>query len=204
MSFEAEADRAALAHATDHVARGLSRLTAKWRGKEAIEAILSSHLEETQEIEDALWSVLALTLDTATDDQLAQYGALLGEPKLTLIDAKWREVLRARILANRSSGSVPELEAILAIFAGAGYELAELFPAGLLATVAVFSSTVPGARIGGLLRRATAGGVGAQLVMPASTETAFRFASTEDVEPAVSMGFGIVDPSVGGHLAGVY
>jgi hypothetical protein len=201
VSFEAEADRAALAHVTDHVARGLSRRTAKWRDKQAIEAVLSSHLAETQELEDALWSIFALTLDTATDDQLAQYGALLGEPKLTLTDVKWREVLRARILANRSSGSIPDIQAV---FAQLGVpDLEELFPAGLLASGG-FSSTVPGARLGSLLRRATAGGVGAQLVVPASTETALRFASAEDVEPAVSMGFGVVDPSVGGHLAGVY
>lgn len=204
MSSEAEADRLALAHATDHVARGLARLTASYRGLPVVEAILSSHLEEVQELEDALWSVIALTLATATDDPLAQCGALLGEPRLTLTDTAWREVLRARILAHRSSGSMPELEAIAAIFAGTGYALSELAPAGLLATFSTFSTTVPGARIGALLRRAVAGGVGAQMVMPASTETTFRFASGEDVEPAVGVGFGIVDPTVGGHLAGVY
>lgn len=202
--MSSEPDRPTLAHTTTHVADGLARLTQRWRGLPAVEALLSSHLVEVQEIEDALWSILALTLETATGAHLDQIGALLGEPRVTLGDTKYQLVMQARILANRSSGTLPELAEILRLFAGVGYTLDEVFPAGVLATLENFSSTLPSERMGSVLRRAVAGGVGMQLVVPASTEVPFRFASADEPEAAVSIGFGIVSPSVGGHLAGVY
>lgn len=203
--MSSEPDRAALAHATDHIARGLSQLTHRWRGLPGVSAILSSHLAEVQAIEDALWSILAIAIDTASGDQLAQIGALLGEPKVTLSDAKWRVVLRARIDANRSAGTLDELLAILLRFADVGDVTAEeCFPAGVLFTASALTAGFPPARVGGLLRRATAGGVGVQLVAPASGATAFRFASADDVETAVGTGFSDVTQASGGHLAGVY
>lgn len=204
MSLEPEADRPALAHVTDHVARGLARLTQRWRGKPVIEAILSSHLAEVQEIEDALWEVIELALDTATGDGLDQIAALLGEPRQDLDDEPLRTVLRARILANRSRGSFDELHAILALFAGDAYTLGEYPPAAVLAALDVFPGTVPAARMGGILRRAVSGGVGAQLVAPASVSTAFRFSSSDEVATGSASGFAPLDQSSGGHLAGVY
>ena len=203
--MSSEPDRAALAHATDHVARGLAQLAHRWRDLPGVRAILSPHLDEVQAIEDALWSILAVTLATATGDQLAQIGALLGEPKVTLSDAKWRVTLHARIDANRSAGTVDELLAILLRFAAAGDITAvEYFPAGVLFTATALTAGFPPARVGGLLRRATSGGVGVQLVAPASSATAFRFASADDVEPAVGTGFSDAAQTSGGHLAGVY
>ena len=200
-----EADRQALAHTTTHVADGLARLTDRWRGKPAIEALLSPFLAELQEVEDQLWSMLVATIDTATGVQLDQLAALIGEPRLTLDDGALRTVLRARVLANRSSGSVPELVAILVLFAEDSFTLDEVFPAGVLVTVASYLGAIPAERVGGLLHRATAGGVGAQLVAPASSATAFRFASTDDdVEAAVETGFSDTAQTSGGHLAGVY
>lgn len=201
--MSSEPDRAALAHATDHVARGLSQLTQRWRGLPGVSAILSSHLAEVQAIEDALWSILLLTLDTATAAQLDQIATILGEARLTLGDDDLRTVLRARILANRSSGSVDELVAILELFVEAPYlTLEEFFPAGVLASSSVFP-TVPAARIGALLRRATAGGVGEQFVAPTRAVGGFRFSMTDETT-ASSKGFSDTAQTSGGHLAGVY
>jgi len=200
-----EPDRAALAHATDHVARGLAQLTHRWRDQPAVKAILSAHLAEVQAIEDALWSILAIALDSASGDQLAQIGALLGEPKAGLSDAKWRVVLHARIDANRSGGTLDDLLVILLRFADAtDITAVEYFPAGVLLTASALTAGFPPSRVGGLLRRATAGGVGVQLVAPASTSPAFRFASADDVEAAVGTGFSTTAQLSGGHLAGVY
>ena len=94
-----EADRASYAPITDHVAGGLALLTQRWRGLPNVAAVLSSWLEEAQEIEDAVAEVMALTIDTAEDDALDQYGALMGTSNPSLSDAVYRHLLRGAAAA---------------------------------------------------------------------------------------------------------
>lgn len=193
-----------LEHATDHEARGLARLTSRFR-KPATQAALGAALAEVQGAEDALWTVAALSLDDTTGAQLDQVGALVGEARAALDDEPYRSVLRARVLANRSGGTFGEVAAVLAVFADdpADAALDEYSPAALLATLDAMPG-VPAARVAGLLRRAKAGGVGLQLVAPAGHDPVFRFASGDDVETTFNLGLAPDDQSTGGRLAGVY
>jgi len=200
--FPDEPDRPTLAHSTDHVARGLARLTDRWQ-RPAIRAVLASHLAEVQEVEDALWEVLLLDLDTATGNGLDQIAGLVGEPRQDLTDELLRTVVRARLLANRARGDVDTLHAIATLFAEDGYSLEEYFPAGMV--VGFDEPTGLNPRVAGLLHRARSGGVGMQVVMPAGEGGVFRLSSTlAAVTTSSTAGLAPDDQSTGGHLAEVY
>jgi hypothetical protein len=187
---------------TDHVARGLALLPQQFRTTNT-QAFLTTLLEEFQEVEDALWQLLDATLLTATGARLTQYGKLLGEPRLELDDDALRKVLLARVVVNRSCGLDRDIAAMLAVFADA-FTIVDTPPAALLVTLDAFPGDGLPARIGGLLRRVVAGGVGAQAVIPADASPTFHFASGEDIETDADRGFGDTTQTTGGHLAGAY
>lgn len=210
--FPAEPDRIdALAHVTDHVAAGVSLLTREWSTKPRIRAVLASYLRRVQDVEDAAWDLAMVSLDNAVGAHLNQLGVFLGEPRQSLDDEPLRTLLRARILANRSHGTGPELGAILAVLAGgattADYALDEFFPAAVKGTLEAPATAIPPLRSGAVFRRAVSGGVGHVLVALPGDGTPFRFASGDTPESPSGGGFGDVADSTrrnGGRLVGAY
>jgi hypothetical protein len=59
--------------------------------------------------EEAFGVLISSPLETASDDGLDQWGALVGERRGGLDDDDYRVFIEARILANRSGGSPDEL-----------------------------------------------------------------------------------------------
>lgn len=198
-----ELDRPTLAQETGHVAAGLARLARQFR-KPVIQAMLTSWLAEVQEIEDAFWALIILGIDNAQGAHLDQIGALLGEPRLGLGDLAYRNLVRARAVSNRSRGNYTDVrDTLRACLDGVNYTLDPSYPAGLLADLATFPGAGLPPRIGSLVRRATAAGVGVALVSPAVVGDAFAFAEGDDVEVDTE-GFADTDMGTGGALAGVY
>lgn len=94
----------------DHVTQGLSRLPERLKDKPKFVAFLTAMLEEIQLLEDAAQDVRGLTLDTATDHALEQYGELVGQPRQGVTDDDlYRRYIRARIATNRARGTIEEL-----------------------------------------------------------------------------------------------
>ena len=101
-----------LTHDTEVVSRGLSRLLAQFRGKPRIEALLTSWLDEFQELEDALYEVYfnrELQQRVATGDLLIKLGNLVGQQSEGLSDPDFLILITARIKANRSTGRRQDL-----------------------------------------------------------------------------------------------
>ena len=189
-------------HVTDHVTRALALLPDQFQ-KDAFRALLSSWTTEFQEVEDALWMLFEATLDTATGARLDQYAVLLGEPRQVLTDAALRKVLRARILTSRSQGRDADLRAVLLVFA-VSFTVQDFAPASVLVTLDEFPGEGLPARIGALVRRSVAGGVGAQTVSVESADDAFALADGDDIEADENGGLGNTAQTSGGDLAGVY
>lgn len=198
-----ELDRPTLAQETGHVAVGLARLARQFR-KPVIQAILTSWLAEVQEIEDAFWALIILGIDNAQGAHLDQLGALLGEPRLGLGDLAYRNLVRARAVSNRSRGNYTDVrDTLRACLDGVNYTLDPSYPAGLLGDLATFPGAGLPPRIGALVRRAAAAGVGTVLVSPAVAGDTFAFAEGDDVEVDTE-GFADTDMGTGGALAGAY
>lgn len=75
-----------------------------------IQTVLTILLTPLQEIEDAAHQLLNRTLDNATGYTLDCYGKLVGQPRGVFTDDEdYRRVIRARILANKSSGTIRDV-----------------------------------------------------------------------------------------------
>jgi hypothetical protein len=204
-----------VARVLDHVDAGVALLTERWRRRVPVVVagvpttrpshavtILSAVLAEVQRAEDALWSVLALTIDGATDDALAQFGALLGTPNPGLFDTKYRVLLHAAAAAIHSSGTGPEIVAILATLGGSvRLALAESFPASLVVEP-VAAPSIPAEALLSVLRRAVAGGV-RLLVVDVPTGDTFAFSDTDETVTDTDRGLSDVSGLPGGQLVGV-
>jgi len=198
-----EPDRTTLAHETDVVALGVSRLTRVFSRPKTL-AILRALLAEVQSIEDAVWSLAEdTTLDTAEDDALDQLGRILDAVRPPGFDDDfYRAVLRAAVRANRSSGTGPELIGVMeALTGGLDFRLTEGAATVLIEPDAPL--TFGAAVVIEYLRRAKAAGVALQLVVP-PVGNAFTFSSDPEApEYDPDRGWSDTDQLTGGQLAGV-
>lgn len=205
MTATAEPDRvAAVAQVTTYAADGVALLPRALRDKPRVLGLLAAWTRQLQELETALWALLTDTLETAVGAQLDQLGRLLLEPRRALDDDSYRAVLRAAVLARKSTGTAADLCAVLAAMLGAGtftyaeggayVQLSPVDPVPFDATAAI-----------AVLRLAKAGGVRLELLAPAALGTkTFTLAAGLLPEPDIDLGLGDTgDPAVGGQFAGV-
>ena len=96
------------------------------------EKLLATYAAEIQEFETAAFQVLLdRWLETAVGVQLDGLGSIVGKARAGSDDDTYRLLLRAQVLLNRSSGTVPEiLEILELVIPGFTIELQQHFPAG--------------------------------------------------------------------------
>lgn len=111
-----------LEHITDHDEAALARLAEQFKEKPKLAAFLSVFHRQVQEAEDAFWQLYeGRWVTSATGYVLDLLGKIVGQPRDGASDAEYRSRIVARVKANRSSGTLPEL---ISIFSG-------LVPSGL-------------------------------------------------------------------------
>lgn len=101
-----------LVHNTNVVARGVSRLLFTFRDKPRIVALLTSYLEEIQELEDALFAIWADRLlrgGSLTTEILDFIGKIVGQQREGFDNDTYALLISARIQANRSNGTRAQL-----------------------------------------------------------------------------------------------
>lgn len=191
---------------TEHVELSVEPLMPALRSKARVSAIARSIGSQAQSIEDALWSTLTLSIDTAIGEQLDQIGAILGQPRGPLDDTDYRPVLRAAIRARRSSGTGPDVIAVVQLALGA---TPFAWMAGG-ASVCVELEDVPPFDpqvLADLVEIAVGAGIGYCVVAPVG-DPADAFTFSDDSLLAIADGArGLGDdlsPGSGGELAGAY
>ncbi len=103
----------------DHTAIALARLPQQFRGKAKIEALLRTVGTQLNEIEVAFQQLLTeRAVDTAIGDQLDALGFIVGQPRDGLGDSDYRRYIRARIMTNRSRGTVEDVIRIARLVLG--------------------------------------------------------------------------------------
>lgn len=101
---------------TSHVADAISRLMGAYQGQPLVVGLLSSLVQQVQELEDATPKLKdGLTLGNLQGQALDDYGTLLGVPRDGLDDDAYRSILGGTIGANFSDGSSPVLLDALAL-----------------------------------------------------------------------------------------
>ena len=102
-----------VAHATvtvDHAEGAVDRLPQQFKNKPKIDRFLRLLVKPLAEIEQAIADMNAFrTLDTAVGEQLQILRRLVVQQQIDLDDESLRSVLKAKIKANRSSGTGNEI-----------------------------------------------------------------------------------------------
>ena len=175
----------------------------------ALLSLVAALLLPAQELEDAAFPLVALTIDDAEDHALTQIGDLVGLRRADatqITDARYRVALKAWIRAMLSNGTVPDVEEVVTILAGSAlssaWTLDEVFPAGMLVTPSAALGT-SSRYVRAIARAVRAAGVRLQIICP-PTGPVFRFgASREAPEASATHGWSDTTQSTGGVLAGV-
>lgn len=190
----------------DHTQRAIDALMAALRSKDRVRSLASAIGARAQLVEDALWAVLTISIDTAVGAALDQIGEIVGQPRGSLDDTDYKPVLRAAIRARRSSGTGPDVIAVVKLALGAT-------PFAWLAggaSICVELEDVPPFDpqvLADLVEIAVGAGIGYCVVAPVG-DTADAFTFSDDPLLALAdgaRGFGDdLSPGSGGELAGAY
>jgi hypothetical protein len=125
----------ALSKITTHAADALSRLTQALKNKPKLAALVSALAAEPQAIENALYQLVTdRTIDDGVGAQLDMIGRIVGQARESSTDAAYRLRLRARVKANKSSGTVEEILAVFVALLGSvdGLRLEQIAPASFV------------------------------------------------------------------------
>lgn len=201
-----------VARITDHEGEGVALLPGQLR-KEGVEGLVRGLMGPVQTLEDATHPLVVLGIDESSGHALTQLGELLGLRRLdatTITDARFRVALHAWVRTMRSNGTLPDVDAVMAILTGealdaGAWEVTEVFPAAMLAEPTDALLTDDG-YVGAIARRLRAAGVELQVICPPSGSAFLFAAGDEALEAGTYTGFADLSGSTpvdGGELAGV-
>lgn len=173
----------ALVEYPQHLEEALISMAPPWWGKPRIAALLKSYLDQCQAVEDAVWEIIAIReLETADLPRLKVLGLIIGQPRLLFSEEVYRDVLRARALANVSRGRASDILAVLEILVGSveagDYILTEVGDATLLLSVTLPVDAEQLAALREVLPDVRAAGVGFQLLFTDSPDDVFFWDDT--------------------------
>lgn len=161
---------------SDIVLTALQRLSPALWGKPRIAGLLRSWLEESQELEDAVFDMIAARfIENATGSTLRTLGRLVGQKDYGWSESDLRAAIRGRIRANRSDGTIVDVAAVIdlmigAASPGAGYLITEQEIATIVVQFAgVLAVNEPALR--DVLSAARGGGVKLDLLLPTNSIT---------------------------------
>lgn len=190
-----------------HCIVGQGFLIEQYKEKPRLAELLCIWLDQVQDLENAAWRCATeRSVDTAIGAQLDQIGVIVGQPRLGLDDEDYRPLIRARVLANRSEGTVGDLYAVaraaMGVETGSG-EVDPYYPASVYFWVGApldFGDAI----LFDLLRDSVMGGVRLIvifLVAPLASSFVFGWSGNAPEESA-TQGFGWSgDPGLGGVLS---
>ena len=152
----------------DHAKRALALLGSKVRSVEYVEEIVRALANEVQVLEDAIYDVaISRSVEGAYGAQLDLLGNLVGEPREGLTDILYRRFIAGAIQVRRSTGTGPQIiELVRTLTGSTDVRLINGGGAGYIVEYAV-PVTIGGSlrnRVKDRITRATAAGVGVQLV----------------------------------------
>jgi hypothetical protein len=144
---------------TNRVAEAQGLLVDQFKGREFIEAFIAAIVSQNQDLENAAFQVNTETsVDDAVGAQLDVIGSIVDSERGSSNDTDYRLRIRAQIQANRSSGNVEELLAVLTKIGATSIVVTPNYPAKI--EIVVGDSFPLGSEAGPLLDLAKKAGVG--------------------------------------------
>jgi hypothetical protein len=104
---------------TNHVAEAIEKLLAQFKGSAKIEGLLTSYIEEAQELETILGDLRAtMDLETATAEALNRLGRIVGVERAGASDSQYRTAIKAGIKVNQSRGTHDDIISLVDFLLG--------------------------------------------------------------------------------------
>jgi hypothetical protein len=98
----------------NQVEEGLGKLMTQWKDKPVVVGLLTSYLENVQQVEDVLFDLLEKrSLETAVGVYLDALGLLVGELRKGKLDDEYRRAVKLRIAINKSDGTEPVIRELI-------------------------------------------------------------------------------------------
>ena len=197
---------------TDWATRLKSRLFEQFKDEEThpnFHAIVEAIAARAQDIENVAQQVYTITsIDDSEGVQLDVLGRIVREPRGGKTDALYRLFIRAKVRANRSSGTHEDLYAVLVALFGPGTEatITPAPPAGIVVTITapLLDSDDQTAALHFLII-AKAAGVKLWLeTSPGDGDDMYTLLDPEHLTDGLQPGLGLSDAndkSIGGQLA---
>lgn len=165
---------------SNHIEEGLAKLISQFNKKPKIRALATSYIRQFQELEDAFSDLLTeTTIDNSEGIHLDNIGAIVGEPRIGRSDEQYRVALRARILLNKSNGTIEDVIALAIASTGLALtiEITEYFPASFNARIVetIDPSVVDTDAMVAIISSGKPGGVGGHLEFFEGTGIPFQF-----------------------------
>jgi hypothetical protein len=105
---------------TNRFQTAMSQVIGQFRDKANIRALIASWAAETQLLENVFFDLLLLrAISSASGVQLDAIGTRIGQVRLGWTDDIYRLWLGARIIINRSSGTIPQIYSVFSLIAPA-------------------------------------------------------------------------------------
>ncbi len=151
----------------DHDTTAASRIVEQLKGKGRFRAVISAIMKELQAVEVALYDLFTLRdIDNGVGHQLDVIGKIVKQPRgNSPDDGQYRARLRARVRAERSSGTIEEILAVFrALLPDAFTVLRPMYPAALVLEILDVVDAAYAALYSTFLRDSKAAGVGGHLL----------------------------------------
>lgn len=196
---------------TNVVASALAGLTSMYAKQPNVRKILTALMANRQELENVLFDVYTqrrlrtatlYTLPT-TNSVLDAIGALIGQPRDTMSDTAYQQILLLAALVRRSTGILPDWSSFAALILQTSGGPAEYLQGSAAFDFGVFDMTVmPPIEAAATLGRAVPNGLRAAFVYSTWSHTLnFTWGSVYSGGAGSAHGFGSVyEPSVGDKL----
>ena len=174
----------------EHEDRAFEQLLGQFREQPNIRDLVRALCVGVQELEDVSYDYSVSTfLDLAKGYLLDRLGAFVGAQRLGATDDEFRRIIRARIAAQRSNGTIGEIGHVLALLTDPEVlHYSPAYPAGYRFFFVPSEGSLTDdevRRAVRILELARPAGVDASYVEGASTDT-FRF----DIDPGFGRRFG--------------
>ncbi|MBW2673584.1 MAG: hypothetical protein JRD89_09260, partial [Deltaproteobacteria bacterium] len=154
----------AITHKTDHTEEAIANLLTQFKGKEKIEAYLSSFTTQIQEVEDMLQGLLTdRGMSVAVGEQKDGLGKIVGERRLGRDDTDYQVAINGKILINKQNSTVNDMLEAMNISFPANWEFVHVGNASF--RMYLQDAWVDGvdpslAALEAALQRASGGGIG--------------------------------------------
>lgn len=194
---------------TDHVADGLRKLLIQFRGQPHLQQILSSYLEQIQELEVVFIALIdERYVLTAVGAQLDGVGQIVGELRAGRDDVDYRVAILGRISRNKANGTIEDIIALFGLLLPSHTIVLSEGPGAATLAVEVQEAIVPpdpsAAVLNDELQKSKGGGIRAYLLF-SGFPVAERFTFAPGSVPVVDALRGFSDDAMttGGHFTGL-